>query len=146
MATDGQQDTRPGYALRVADESHEWYRTHAQRSRFYYRATEIAVLLMSAGIPVAVAISPERTAITALLGASVAVASGLEAIFHWRDNYLRYSQAREDVEAERRRYKTTTGAYEDPATRDQALVQQVTSIEHDEMRRWLRISSPQASQ
>jgi len=76
------QDT---YAMSVAGESYEWYKSHAIRSRRSYRAAEIAVLIMSGAIPLAVAIRPGTTALTAVLGASVAVISGLDSVFHWRD-------------------------------------------------------------
>ncbi len=133
------QDT---YAMSVAGESYEWYKSHAIRSRRSSRAAEIAVLIMSGAIPVAVAIRPGTTALTAVLGASVAVISGLDSVFHWRDNYLRFSQAREAVEAERRRYRIADGKYKRPETRDKMLVLGVTKIEQDEMGRWLRLATP----
>ena len=133
-----------GYAMSVADESYEWYKSHAIRSRRSYRAAEIAVLIMSGAIPLAVAIRPGNTALTAVLGASVAVISGLDSVFHWRDNYLRYSQAREAVEAERRRYRVAEGKYKRLETRDKMLVLEVTKIEQDEIGRWLRLATPDA--
>jgi hypothetical protein len=138
---DVEQD-QSGYAMRVADESYEWYKSRAIRSRRRYRATEIAVLIMSGAIPVAVAIRPGTTALTAVLGASVAVISGLDSVFHWQDNYMRYSQAREAVEAERRRYRIAEGRYKRPETRDKRLVLEITKIEQDEMGRWLRLTTP----
>lgn len=135
-----QPDPVPGYAMTIADASYEWYKGHAIRSRRRYRGAELTVLVASAAIPVSVAIWPNLTTITAVLGGTVAIISGLESIFHWRDNYLRYSQAREAVEAERRRYNTSSGSYSDVDTRDEALVLEITKIEQEEMGSWLNVS------
>jgi hypothetical protein len=62
-------------------------------------------------------------------------------VFHWQDNYLRFSQAREAVEAERRLYNTGAKPYEDQATRDQILVEAVSRIEQTEMGNWLKIAA-----
>jgi hypothetical protein len=130
--------------MKVADDSYEWYKSRAIICRRSYRIAATGILLMSAAIPASVAISPTMTSITALLGASVAVVSGLDSIFHWQDNYLRYSLAREAVDAQCRLYKTQQGAYSDEAYRDEVLVREVTRIEQAEMGAWLRIASPRS--
>jgi hypothetical protein len=86
------------FALEVADKSWEWYRAAAVRSRKSYRSAEVGVLVVSASIPVASVISPKNALVPAILGAVVVVISGLQALFHWQDNYLRFSAAREAIE------------------------------------------------
>jgi hypothetical protein len=129
------------YALSLADESHEWYRTAAIRSRKAYRLSEAALLIVSAGIPVAAAISPHNAIVPAILGGIVVVLSGLQVVFHWHDNYLRFSTAREAIEFERRLYHTGAKPYEDASTRDQNLVASVSRVEREEMARWTRVAS-----
>jgi hypothetical protein len=77
----------------------------------------------------------------AFLGAAVVVLTGARAIFHWQENYIRFSQAREAVEAERRLYRIGAEPYADPATRDGVLAAKVTGIEHDEMAGWVTVAS-----
>lgn len=77
----------------------------------------------------------------AILGGVVVVLTGLRSVFHWQDNYLRFSGAREAVEAERRLYNTGAQPYVDPVTRDQILAAAVSRIEQDEMAGWVKVAS-----
>lgn len=130
----------PSYAVGIADSSYGWYRRAAITARRYHRVTEVVQLIGSAAIPVSAAIAHSNTAIPAALGALVVVTTGLRAAFHWHDDYLRFSQAREAVEGERRRFLTASPPYDDQRTRDQFLVAAVSEIEQREMGAWLKIS------
>jgi hypothetical protein len=131
----------PGYALTLANDSYEWYRTHAIRSRRAYKVSETAILLVSAAIPLTVAVAPHHTALPATLGAVAVVLSGLRSVFHWQDDYVRFSGAREAVEAERRRYRTGADPYGDPVTRERLLAAEVSRIEQGEMNGWIKVVS-----
>ena len=127
--------------MSIAKGSYNWYRSAAIRSRRWYRLSETAVLIVSAAIPATAAIIPHNAIPPAVLGAIVVILSGLRAIFHWQDNYLRFSGAREAVEAERRLYNTGADPYADPATRDQVLAAAISRIEQAEMGGWIRIAA-----
>jgi hypothetical protein len=129
------------YALGLANDSYEWYRQAAIRSRRAFKIIETLILVVSAAIPVSAALAPSTTTVPAVLGAAVVVLGGLRGLFHWHDNYLRFSGAREAVEAERRLYHTMSPPYEDPASRDQILAVRVTQIEREEMAGWVKIAS-----
>jgi hypothetical protein len=126
--------------MRLADDSYNWYRDHAMRSRRNYRIVEIALLVVGAAIPTSAAVVSDDATIPAILGGAVVVLTGFRPLFHWQDNYLRFSAAREAVEAERRRYNTGTPPYQDARTRDQRLAEAVTTIEQQEMGGWLKIA------
>lgn len=132
-----------GYALELADGSYAWYRYAAIKARRYYRATETLQLIVSAAIPVSAVLIRERAEIPAVLGGIIVVITGLRSIFHWHDDYIRFSEAREAVEAERRLYLTHSEPYDDPATRDQKLANSITRIEQKEMGTWIKIARPQ---
>jgi hypothetical protein len=136
----------PKYAVALADESYEWYRTAARRSRRAHRGSATAVLGVAAAIPVAAVVWPTNAVVPAILGAVIVVVSGLRAIFDWHDNYLRFSLAREAVEAQRRRYRTRSAPYDSPQTRDAELVAAITRIEQDEMANWMVVASDQPRQ
>ena len=129
------------YALTLANDSYQWYRDAAIRSRRYYKVSETALIIVAAAIPVSAAIAPGNSIAPAILGSVVVVLSGVRTIFHWQDNYLRFSGAREAVEAERRLYFTGAKPYDDPATRDQLLATMVSRIEKEEMRGWVRVAA-----
>ncbi|WP_199779925.1 DUF4231 domain-containing protein [Streptomyces sp. LaPpAH-108] len=128
-----------GYALSLADGSYAWYRRAAIKARRFHRAAETLLLLVSAAIPVSAVVSPHDATTPAVLGGAVVVLTGLRALFHWHDDYVRFSQAREAVEAERRLYRTAAEPYADPATRDRLLAAAVTRIEQQEMGTWVQL-------
>jgi hypothetical protein len=132
---------RPSYAMGLADASFEWYRAHAIRSRRSYKIFETLLLVVAACVPTSAVIVPHEEVVPAILGAVVVVLTGLRSIFHWQDNFLRFSGAREAIEAERRTYYTGAKPYNDPATRDQILAAAISRIEQEEMRGWIRIAS-----
>ncbi|MGH3812376.1 MAG: DUF4231 domain-containing protein [Pseudonocardiaceae bacterium] len=131
----------PNYGLTLANGSYEWYRNAAIRCRRAYRISETAILIISTAIPASAAIIRDDARLSAVLGAVVVILSGLRAVFHWQDNYLRFSGAREAVEAQRRLYHTGATPYDDPATRDQALAAEVSRIEQEEMAGWIKIAA-----
>jgi hypothetical protein len=129
------------YALTIADESYDWYRLHAIRSRRSYRLSEILFLLFSTAIPVSAVLLPGTAIIPAILGAALVLLTGLRSLFHWHENYVRFSRAREAVNAERRMYLTKAEPYHDSLNRDQILVATITRIEQQEMGQWVRVVS-----
>jgi hypothetical protein len=131
----------PSYAIGLVNASYDWYRAHAIRSRRSYRISETALLVIAAAVPTSAAIAPDDATLPAILGAIVVVLTGLRSVFHWQDNYLRFSGAREALEAERRLYNTCADPYHDLATRDQLLAAAVSRIEQDEMSGWIRIAA-----
>jgi hypothetical protein len=143
--TDGnaEDSSTSSYAMSLANESYGWYKTAAIRSRKAYRISEAGVLIISASIPVAATISPRSAIAPAVLGAIVVVVSGLRTLFHWQDNYLRFSRAREAIEAERRLYYIKADPYDDLATRERNLAAAVSRIEQEEMAVWTRVAQQQ---
>ncbi|RSM34739.1 DUF4231 domain-containing protein [Amycolatopsis balhimycina DSM 5908] len=131
----------PGRGLAIADASYDWYRSHAIRSRRWYKVSEVGMLALSASIPVIAAISATSTVPLAIIGAVLVVGSGLRSVFHWQDNYLRYSTAREAIDAERRLYHIGAEPYADAATREETLVRAVTRIEQGELTTWTRVAA-----
>jgi hypothetical protein len=127
--------------MEIANGSYDWYKTHAIRSKKLYRISETAILIVSASIPAAAAVDPHSAIVPAILGALTVILSGLRAVFHWQDNYLRFSGAREAVEGERRLYYTSSRPYEDPTTRDQVLAASISRIEQEEMAGWVKVAA-----
>nr|WP_238350929.1 DUF4231 domain-containing protein [Kribbella shirazensis] len=127
--------------MKVADGSYKWYRSHAIRSRQSHKWTQVLLVLTSAAIPVSGLANRGGALLPSLIGAVVFILVGLRSTFHWHENYLRYSQAREAVEAERRSFHVGAPPYDDRAKRAQLLVAAVTRIEQEEMGTWLRTVS-----
>ena len=133
--------TATSYAMGLADGSYDWYKKHAIRARRSYKVAETALVIVAAAIPTSAVVLPDSNIVPAVLGAVVVVITSLRAIYHWQDNYLRFSQAREAVEAERRLYYTRADPYDDEETREKLLAAAVTRIERDEMRGWVELAA-----
>jgi hypothetical protein len=129
------------YAIALANQSYEWYRSAAIRARRFHRLSVITLQVVAAAIPVTAVIWPRDSLIPAILGAGVVVLTGLRSTFLWQEDYLRFSGAREAVEAERRLYLTGGSPYTDDATKDRVLVSRITRIERNEMNTWLAIAA-----
>ncbi|WP_433147024.1 DUF4231 domain-containing protein [Actinomadura nitritigenes] len=136
----GGDQKRKDYAMRVADQSFDWYQQAAMKARRYYRLSETLLLILSAAIPISAVLQPSSAKTPALLGGLLVVLTGLRSIFHWHDDYLRFSEAREAVEGERRLYLTRSAPYEDEQTRDMLLVQSISKLEQKEMNAWMKIA------
>jgi hypothetical protein len=132
---------RSSYALDLANGSYEWYKLAAIRSRRAHRVSAVTLQVIAAAIPVAAVVAPTYPVIPAVLGAVIVVLTGVRSIFNWHENYLRFSGAREAVEAERRHYHTGAAPYHDPEKRDQALAAMISKIEQDEMAGWVKVAS-----
>jgi Protein of unknown function (DUF4231) len=141
--SDGQADvsTDRSYAMTIANGSYDWYKAHAIRSRKAFHISETALLIVAAAIPATAAVKPHNAIISAILGSIVVILAGLRAVFHWQDNYLRFSGAREAVEAERRLYHTGAKPYDNSVTRDQVLAASVSRIEQEEMGGWIKVAA-----
>lgn len=131
----------PNYAMGLVNASYDWYRDHAIRSRRNYKISETALIMVAAAVPTSAAILPNDVTVPAILGAVVVVLTSLRSVFHWQDNYLRFSGAREALEAERRLYNTAAKPYDDATTRDQLLAAAVSRIEQSEMSGWIKVAA-----
>lgn len=140
MAHDESEAT-VGYALSLADDSYAWYLGAAIRSRRAYKISETSLLGVTAAVPISAVIWPDSSLVPAIFGSVAVFIAGLRAIFHWHDNYLRFTAAREAIEAERRRYRTEDHPYDDASSRDRRLAEAVTRIEQEEMSAWIRIAA-----
>jgi hypothetical protein len=135
----------PEYAIRLANYSYNWYRNRAIACRRAYKRSEVALLLVTALVPLSSVVFQETPYVTASLGSAAVVLAGLRPIFHWQENFLRFSQAREAVEGERRKYALRAHPYEKDTDRDQTLVSAISEIEQQEMNTWFRVATPRPS-
>ena len=100
------------------------------------------MIVVSALVPLSAVVFPGNTIVPATLGSVVVVITGLRSVFHWHENYLRFSRAREAVEAERRRFRTGAEPYDDHRTREAVLAEAVTRIEQEETGQWVTMAAP----
>jgi hypothetical protein len=127
----------PDDPLAILEQRYAWYRSHAVSAGLRYKVLEISVLVAAALIPVTTVVTDRW--VTALLGAVVVVLTGLRSIFTWQEDWLRFTEAWQQLEFARTRYVHDLPPYDDPATRDASLVQRVQEVQASETRGWLSL-------
>ncbi len=81
---------------------------------------------------------------TAVLGAAVVVLAGLRQIFHWHENYVRFTNACLALKTERRRYEVGDKPNDDELTRDKNLVAALNRVEIEETQGWSELMKTKA--
>jgi hypothetical protein len=119
----------PSPAAGVCEDLIAWYGKYAARARDRYRFLEVALLIIGASISVAALAWPGNGVPAALLGGIVVVLTGLRQVFHWHENYVRFTWAYQTLKQERRRYDVGEPPYNDPSLRDRKLMEVVNSVE-----------------
>jgi hypothetical protein len=126
----------PSPAVGVCEDLIVWYGKYAARARDRYRVLEVALLIIGASISVAALVWPGNGVPAALLGGIVVVLTGLRQIFHWQENYVRFTWACQTLKQERRRYDVGEPPYNDPALRDRKLMEVVNTVEAQDTQGW----------
>jgi Protein of unknown function (DUF4231) len=93
-------------------------------------------------VPIAGILTPGDARLPGVLGAVVVALTGLRAIFHWRDNWMRFSLASNAIRAEVRLYELGADPYSDAASRDALLVRNINTVEHSETSGWMSLAGP----
>ena len=123
--------------LAFLDQQYTWYRSHAVRAGQRYKVLEVALLLFAALVPVSAVVFDSW--VTALLGAVVVVLTGLRSIFSWQDDWLRFTEAWQQLQFARTLYVNRLAPYDDDTTRVSRLVLRVQEIQSSETRGWLAL-------
>jgi hypothetical protein len=127
----------PGDPLELLDVQYGWYRSRAVRAGQLYKALEVSLLAFAALVPVSAVVT--ESWVTALIGAVVVVLTGLRSIFSWQDDWLRFTEAWQQLAFARTLYVNGLSPYEDPATRGAVLVTKVQEVQAAEVRGWLAL-------
>src|SRR4051794_8330289 len=121
------QDTPPGEPLELLDTQYRWYRSRAIRAGQLYKALEVSLLAFAALVPVSAVVTEPW--VTALIGAVVVVLTGLRSIFSWQEDWLRFTEAWQQLAFARTLYVNGMQPYDDPATRESLLVARVQDVQ-----------------
>lgn len=129
-------------ALDEARSSFDWYERNAKASRLRYQVSEVVLVCVAASVPIAGILTPDDARLPGVLGAVVVALTGLRAIFHWRDNWMRFSLASNAIKAEVRLYELHADPYSESTSRDAALIRNINSVERSETSGWMSLAGP----
>lgn len=140
----GVESSPASVSFEALTDSFNYYVENAKSARRRYHLSEIALLLFSASVPVAAALASARWVPTAL-GAVVVVLAGVRPIYSWHEDWLRFTDACEQLKRERLAYLNGASPYERD-DRDAILAARVMDIETSETQRWLSLRRSQKSE
>ena len=137
-------------ALNRCDTLIDWYQRQLKKQRAALTTTRLVAVVLSGLVPVLVIVQMSLTAQTpnwlavsiliALFPALAAISSALDELFQYKENWIRFSIATEELKSEKVKFLTrTTKAYQRDLDEYEALSNFVTRIERitlRETRRW----------
>jgi hypothetical protein len=121
----------------------DWYARQARRQRIGNYVLETATIVLAASIPAAATLGPPA-AVTGILGAGVAVLTGLRQLVRAGENWIRFSGALVALQREAALWSAGRKPY-DGADADQLLVEQAEGLVVQEAARWAEQRSPRTS-
>jgi hypothetical protein len=98
------------------------------------KRVKVAQLVLSAGVPIAVASSAPGI-VTALLGGLVVVLEGVQQLYQWQTNWVLYRSTHEALAHEKFLYLAQAGPYSG-AQRHRVLAERVEGLVSHEHARW----------
>jgi Protein of unknown function (DUF4231) len=102
---------RSAYAVtRRANHLLAWYDQHANRARIGYWVIKIIQLILGAAVPVVAGLHAPA-AVTGSLGALIVVLEGIQQLFQFHENWIRYRLSATSVAREKSMYDARVGDY-----------------------------------
>jgi hypothetical protein len=124
-------------AIKKIDESFDWYRRNAKKSRNRFQIVEVVQLVTAAAIPPTALLNSPW--VPAVLGALVVVLTGLRPVFRWHENYIRFTEACQELLYEKRRFDARLPPYGTSISAESLLVEAVNRVEAKETGAWIEL-------
>jgi Protein of unknown function (DUF4231) len=119
-----------------------WYERHATTSRLAYCTIKILQILLAAFVPVAAGLSAPKL-VTGSLGGLVVVLEGVQQLFRFHDNWVRYRQTNEDMLREKYLYAAAAGDYAATPTPRRLLAERIEALASREAHQWINLQNTQ---
>jgi hypothetical protein len=120
-----------------------WYDDHANRARIMYWTIKVIQLILGASIPVVAGLHAPA-ALTGTLGALIVVLEGVQQLFQYHDNWMRYRMAATALAKEGNLFQARAGDYStgNPLA---LLAVRTETITSDEATAWLKTAQAPAA-
>jgi len=112
-----------------------WYDAKSGDARRWYQSLKVVQIVIAAAIPVAVAAGASKT-VPAALGAAVVVIEGIQQLFQFHGNWIRYRTAAESLKREKYLYLAKAGQYATADEPEALLAETVERIASKEGASW----------
>jgi hypothetical protein len=112
-----------------------WYDRRAKANQRWYQRLKVVQLLIAAAIPVVAAFGAGAD-IAGLLGALVVIVEGLQQLFQFQQNWLRYRATAQSLESEKHLYLAAAGPYSGARRPTVLLAERVEELLSSEISSW----------
>lgn len=132
----GVVDTATDATWQQVSRDFTWYSRSACRSRISYQGLKVLSLLLAAAVTVMAALGAPAP-VTASAGAAIVVVEGLQQLFKFHPNWVRYRVVTETLREHAYRYATRLAPYDDAATAPTRFGEAYAALISDERNQWL---------
>jgi Protein of unknown function (DUF4231) len=129
-----------GTLARLEDQ-YRYYDKTASRSQRNFRAVKILQLIVAASVTVAAA-AGAGAVVTALIGATILVLEGVQALFGWQQNWVNYRNTAEALKTEQSLFEATAGPYARASNPGRLLAERVEALLSTERSGWVAAQLP----
>jgi hypothetical protein len=126
--------------LRRVDNQIQWYDRHATTARIWYCGIKVLQIVLAASVPVAAGLDLPKL-ITGSLGGFIVVLEGIQQLYRFHDNWVRYRWTTAAMEREKALWTARAGDYSDTDRPDALLALRVEDLSSREATQWVALQS-----
>ena len=126
--------------LRRVDDQIRWYERHATTARIWYCGIKVAQIVLAAAVPVAAGLDLPKL-ITGSLGGLIVVLEGIQQLYRFHDNWVRYRWTTAAMEREKALWTARAGDYSDADRPDALLALRIEDLSSREATQWVALQS-----
>ncbi len=116
----------------------DWYDRRATRARIAYCTIKLVQVLLAAFVPVAAGFSAPKL-VTGSLGGMIVVLEGVQQLFRFHENWVRYRQTCEDMTREKYLYAAGAGDYARSPRPRRLLAERIEALASREAHQWVNM-------
>ena len=126
--------------LRRVDYLIHWYDRHATTARIWYCGIKVAQIVLAAAVPVAAGLDLPKL-ITGSLGGLIVVLEGIQQLYRFHDNWVRYRWTTAAMEREKSLWTARAGDYSGIDRPDALLALRIEDLSSREATQWVALQS-----
>jgi hypothetical protein len=113
-----------------------WYSSHADRNRIWYTSIKLLQVVAGALVPFGAGIESIPWPVTGSLGGAIVVLEGVQQLFRFHDNWVRYRATTEAMTREKYLYGAHAGGYATAADPRALLAERIEALTAQEASAW----------
>ena len=134
----------PDPVLDRVDQQIHWYDRHATSARIWYCSIKIAQIILAAAVPVAAGLDLPKL-LTGSLGGLIVVLEGIQQLFRYHDNWVRYRWTASAMEREKSLWTARAGDYATAERPEAQLALRIEDLTSREATQWVALQLSQTA-